>query len=515
MGRELRAATGVLAACLLGTYSALALAGFVFDDVALVVQNTLTAHPDRWLDAFRTDLWKTSGVDHFSGYFRPLLVLDLMLDRALFGLSPMAHHLHSVAWHLLAVGLLLALLRQLLPPTAALAGAALFAMHPVQSEAVAWVAARNDLMATSFVLAAVLVLLPREVGVGRLVAGAALTLLGLLSKESAVLTPFALGLLDLARFRRLGSAPRYASCLLALGAWWSLRAAAEIPDASLPSGGQLAILAHEAPRLAAHYASLLLVPHPLTVGTFLTYLRESAGQYVLLAALVGLLLACARRGGLLACAGLLLAAAALSPAILAIAVRGQVGERYLYLPLAGLAITVASALPERRAVLWALAPVLAGWTLLLHERLPAWRSDLTLWEAAHRDSPSPYTSHSLAAVLVKEGRTEEAIKRYQAALEGPAPYHAACLPAVTLALNAGYTALAARGAQLVVDAHCPKSARLAGAAGQAALDVGDVALARRLTDDVDPEGDAALLSVLETLAGLEDSDPSETEPHPP
>ncbi len=493
----------MLLACLLGAYSALALAGFVFDDVPLVVQNTLTGHPGRWMEAFRTDLWKTAGVDAFSGYYRPLLLLDLMVDRAAFGLSPAAHHLHSLAWHLAAVGLFLALLRRLVPPTPALVGAAVFALHPLQSEAVAWIAARNDLMAASFIFATLLALLPARPGPARLAVGFALALAGLLAKESAVLTPIALLCLDLARDRRPGPLPRYLACALAIGTWLGLRTAAAIPPASVPSSIQLVGLLQGSPQLATHYAALLVFPYPLSIGEFLPYLEGSPLEYMLLGLLLAGLALCVRRGGPLAWAGLTLAAISMTPSLLAIAVRGQIGERYLYVPLAGIAVVIASAVPDRRGAFAVLGPVVVGWVVILHGRLPAWSSDLTLWEAAHADTPSAYTSNSLAAVLVAEGRSAEAAVLYQAALEAAVPYRAACLPAVTLPLRLGNAEGAARGARLVVSAHCPRSAPLAAAAGRAALDAGDLVLARRLTDGIDPADNADLLAVLTDLDAAE------------
>lgn len=497
----------MLTASLLGAYSALGLAGFVFDDVALVVQNTLTGEPGRWLEAFRTDLWKTSGANEFSGYYRPLLLLDLTFDRALFGLSPTAHHLHSVAWHLLASGLFFTLLRRLVQPGPALVGAAIFALHPVQSEAVAWVAARNDLMAASFVFASLLALLPARPGGGRLAGGFVLALGGLLAKESAVIVPIALLALDLARDRRPGPLPRYLAALLAIAAWVAMRTAAAIPSASVPDSAQLAGLLAGLPTLGVHFAALLVFPSPLSIGEFLPYLRASSAQIVEAITLALGLAFALWRGRRLALAGLGIALIAFAPALLAIAVRGQIGERYLYFPLAGLALAVAAALPDHRAILGALVPFAFAWLAVLHLRLPDWTSDLSLWESAHADTPSPYTHHSLAAALVTEGRSAEAVVHYQAALDAPRPYLSSCLPAVTLPLRQGDTDAALRGARLVVAAHCPKSAPLAAAAGRAALDGGDRELAFRLVDGIDPGGNPELIALMRELDGVHDDDP--------
>ena len=89
-------------------------AGWVWDDNLLVVANVLT---DSWANIgtfFQIDLWDSSPkqLDR-PGYYRPLMLLGLTVDRLVLGPSPGLHHLHSLAWHLAAAGLLFVLLRQL------------------------------------------------------------------------------------------------------------------------------------------------------------------------------------------------------------------------------------------------------------------------------------------------------------------------------------------------------------------------------------------------------------------
>ncbi len=107
-------------------------AGFVWDDATLIVDNPHTASLSAALRAFGGDLWAGLGeADDASSYYRPLLTLDLALDRAFFGLSPAWHHARSLGWHLLAVGGLLGFLRRLgVGPVAAAAAASLLALHP-------------------------------------------------------------------------------------------------------------------------------------------------------------------------------------------------------------------------------------------------------------------------------------------------------------------------------------------------------------------------------------------------
>ena len=98
-------------AAVVGSYAALALAGFVWDDIPLVVNNTLTGEPSNLPLFFQVDLWETAGgVESASGYYRPLVLVSLALDRVLWGLSALGHHLHSLAWHVGASAVLLLLL---------------------------------------------------------------------------------------------------------------------------------------------------------------------------------------------------------------------------------------------------------------------------------------------------------------------------------------------------------------------------------------------------------------------
>ena len=79
-------------------------AGFVWDDAGLVVQNRLTGDLSNLPRFFAMDLWDGSPVDQgVSGYYRPLMLVSLALDRAIVGFEPGFYHLHSLAWHLLAV----------------------------------------------------------------------------------------------------------------------------------------------------------------------------------------------------------------------------------------------------------------------------------------------------------------------------------------------------------------------------------------------------------------------------
>lgn len=462
--RAQRLALGLLLAATLAVYSALSGAGFVFDDVPLVVHNGYTEDLSRVVELFQVDLWRTSrtaSVD--SGYYRPLMLLSLAVDRALWGLSPAGHHAQSLLWHVLACAALGSLLWRLLPPCGALLGLTLFALHPAQSEAVAWIAARNDLMVACFTFLALRALLDASPSPRALALGGLAGLAAALSKESGVLAIGLLGVLDLARWGRPRGWPRYAVLLAGILAWAALRASVGVRSASLPDAAALGFLVERGPQWIAHYARLLVWPSPLSVGASLEYL-EVPGWAAALACLgsaagVGLML---WRGGRLAAAGLAIAASSFGPSLLAIALRGQLGERYLYMPMGGLALALGAALPARRGSLLAALPVVLAWVGVHRTRLPEWRDDLSLQSAAVRDTPSPYTYASLAHILHGEGRLPEAAALYHLALQGERPSHDACAYAVLVPLKMNQLDLAAEGLALATQARCPKDAKLAG-----------------------------------------------------
>lgn len=180
-----------------------------------VVQQGLTADGLRW--AF-------SGVH--AANWHPITWLSHMLDCELFGLAPAGHHLMNVALHA-ANAVLLFLLLQYLTGSIGRSAlvAALFALHPLHVESVAWVAERKDLLSTLFglmALGAYALYAKREVRrrffwIACYSSALLLFALSLMSKPMMVTLPFLLILLDywpLQRLRFDGSLPKHHGRLL-------------------------------------------------------------------------------------------------------------------------------------------------------------------------------------------------------------------------------------------------------------------------------------------------------------
>jgi tetratricopeptide (TPR) repeat protein len=164
-----------------------------YDDVHYVLENGpvrrgLSLAGLRWaLASFHASNW------------HPLTWISHMADVSLFSLDPGWHHLVNLLFHLgnaaLLVALLSAMLGRFLP---ALLTAALFALHPLHAETVAWVAERKDLLSTFLALATLLAYLRyvRRPGPARFLPVPLLFLLALLAKPMVVTLPLLLLVLD-------------------------------------------------------------------------------------------------------------------------------------------------------------------------------------------------------------------------------------------------------------------------------------------------------------------------------
>jgi tetratricopeptide (TPR) repeat protein len=131
--------------------------------------------------------------------WHPLTTMSHMLDCQLFGVNPGAHHLVNVFWHSVTVALLFVLLTRMTGavwPSAFVA--AIFAIHPLRVESVAWIAERKDVLSGTFFMLTLLSYFSwtRKPTFGRYFILAILFACGLMSKPILVTTPIVLLLLD-------------------------------------------------------------------------------------------------------------------------------------------------------------------------------------------------------------------------------------------------------------------------------------------------------------------------------
>src|SRR3954464_1722278 len=134
---------------------------FVYDDFIQIVANPRVTSWTYAPSYFTEQLW--AGVQNAS-YYRPLLLVWMRLNNALFGFNPVGWHAASIALHLAATALAFLLARRILQDArAALLVAAIFLLHPLQVESVAWPSAANESLAAIFIFACYLFFLKSRV----------------------------------------------------------------------------------------------------------------------------------------------------------------------------------------------------------------------------------------------------------------------------------------------------------------------------------------------------------------
>lgn len=374
----------------------------------------------------------------------PLTWLSHMVDCELFGLDPGAHHLTSVAWHVANTALLLYVLLRLtgaLWPSAFVT--ALFALHPLHVEPVAWIAARPHLLCTAFWLAAILAYVryterrtrPRYLLV------CLCMLLSLLSRSMAVTLPLTLLLLDYWPLRRwpipfngaaAGRLLREKLPLLILAAGGALVQVAEQRSAgSLASVGVLPIswrIAHAILNYTT-YVSKMFWPVNLAIEYPLQREFPPAGQIV--AALAVLTLASIAVTGLggkrpYLVTGWLWYLITLLPVTGLLQMGHQtMADRYTYVPLIGLFLIIAWGAAEaarNRPVVRAVLSVTGVVTILLcgdlaRRQIGYWHDGITLFRHTLAvTADNSYAEVDLGAALAAAGQHEEARAHFTAAL---------------------------------------------------------------------------------------------------
>lgn len=168
---------------------------YVFDDIPLIEGNSYVHSFEHWTRWFTGTLWDSNFdpalVHESRDFWRPLVLLSYAVNWTMGAGSPVVFHVTNLLLHALNVALFtLVLLGWVKRAWPALIGALLFAVHPVQTEPVAWIAGRTDTLCTLGLLLATLGL--RRARTSR-AWGGALTGIGLLiaflSKEAAVVFP--------------------------------------------------------------------------------------------------------------------------------------------------------------------------------------------------------------------------------------------------------------------------------------------------------------------------------------
>jgi Flp pilus assembly protein TadD len=412
-----------------------------YDDDRYITENPHVHNGLTW----RTITWAFTATEQ--GNWHPLTWLSHALDYQLFHQNPAGHHFTSLLIHAANAVLLFLFLvyatRRLGP---SLFVAALFALHPINVESVAWVAERKNVLCTFFFFATLIAYCwyARQPDWRRYLVFAGLFLLGLMSKPMVITLPFVLLLLDYWPLGRIRGGHADASAaplsklvveklpLIALSA-----ASAVITMQAQRAGGamrstaqfSLAVRLENAVMAYAMYLWKMIwpshlspiYPHP---GDSLAGWQVGTSALVLLAMTAVALKFRARRYLL---TGWLWFLGTLVPVIGLVQVGDQaMADRYAYIPLVGIFIMIAwgiADLADSKQIGLVVRVIPAACVLLAlsfatNRQLGYWSSNYDLWTHAVAVTGRNFIAQdNLGGALLWLGKTDEAYLHFQAAAE--------------------------------------------------------------------------------------------------
>jgi Flp pilus assembly protein TadD len=414
-----------------------------YDDPTFVVENPhvaggLTRENVGWAFAHAYDA--TGG---------PLTWLSHLLDVELFGMTPGPHHVVNAMLHAVNAVLLLIVLWRLTHAAAPSAfAAALFAIHPLHVESVAWVSERKDVLSTLFWLLATsaYVTYVRRGGAARYAGVAALFVLALLAKPVVAVAPFTWLLLDVWPLKRLAEPKPGAK--RAPGGGWRVLILEKLPFVALGAAAMAWTLAaqrsigavtgvgsldwtHRAANALVSYVTYLWKTiWPADLAVFYPYPAQIPAWTVVLAAAVLLALSAfvsrTARTHPYRAVGWWWYVGTLVPMIGLVQVGSHArADRFTYVPLIGIFIAVAWSLSafartgrvRRRVVVAGSVAAIVASAVVARAQVETWRTSETLWRQARAATGANFRAEAgLAEAARRRGDLDAAIAHYQEAV---------------------------------------------------------------------------------------------------
>jgi Tfp pilus assembly protein PilF len=406
-----------------------------FDDNDYVYANPVVAQGL----TFKGLVWAFSGA-HAENW-HPLTWLSHMLDCQLYGLRPAGHHVSSVIFHAATVIALFLVLRQMTGAFWRSAFvAAVFAIHPLRVESVAWVSERKDVLSGLFFMLTIAAYVryarlpwsPARYGLVVL-----LFAMGLMCKPMLVTLPLVLLLLDYWPLRRMES-QKFSRLvleklpLLALSAGSCLVTLLEQTKLTLPTGSSLPLGMRLVNAVVSCAVYLGQMVYPAKLALFYPYpFKGFPGWEVALAGLLAAALSLIaiwqwkKQPWLLV--GWLWYLVMLTPVLGIIQVGGQAhADRYTYLPQIGIYVAVTWLVAgwvakwriPRMAVGWIMAGVVGLLMVCAWKQTACWQNSETIWSHTIACTQDNDVAHlNLGLVFLQNGNVDGAIAEYQNALQ--------------------------------------------------------------------------------------------------
>jgi tetratricopeptide (TPR) repeat protein len=406
--------------------------GFInYDDPAYVTAN---AHVRQGLSWSNIRWAFTATVE---ANWHPLTWISHMADVQFFGLNPAGHHGVSVLLHAINVLLLFFLLNRATGYTLRSAVvAALFAVHPLNVESVAWVAERKSLLCMLFFLLALWAYgwYVRKPGVGRYLSVALLFALGLMAKPMVITLPFILLLLDYWPLQRISKTSRLFAEKIPL--FVMSAASALITVFAQHTGGALGITAALPLKFRTTNAICSYLGYvgkgiwPSHLAVFYPHPENSLAMWkvlvaaVVLSAITALVWRFRRKKYLLV--GWLWYLGTMVPVIGIVQVgRQAMADRYAYIPFIGLfviAVWLVADLFEfvrvsRVAAIAITLAILSGYAAASYIQIGYWGNSITLFaHALQVTTDNGIAEDNLGAALMDAGRPDLAFSHFEAAV---------------------------------------------------------------------------------------------------
>jgi Flp pilus assembly protein TadD len=432
-----------LAACCAAIYGQTLSHGFLtYDDGLYVTDNVRVKAGLSWGNL----LWALTTQKAL--YVHPLTWISHMLDCELYGLKPWGHHLTNLVFHTLNAILLFLVLRRMSGrwwPSAL--AAALFAVHPLHVESVAWIAERKDVLSTFFWMGALWAYAWHRDRPGpvRYLAVAFMFLMGLMSKPMVVTLPFALLLLDYWPLngadragsvgdmtRRMGRlALEKAPLFLITALFCGITLAMQIRGNNLAFGEKVPFAARCANAVVVYVLYLVKTVWPSGLAVYYPHpIMRPMGQVAVSAAvLAAVTLFCLRhvRRHPYLIVGWFWYLGTLVPVIeLVQAGTFSHADRYTYIPLIGVFVMIAWGLDHLRsagglrsgAVTVGAALAVAALTLTAFHQTGYWKDSITLFRHdLDVAGGNAVAHHNIGVALVDSGRLNEAAEQFDLALK--------------------------------------------------------------------------------------------------
>ena len=407
-----------------------------FDDQSYILENPHV------LAGISIDGVKWAFTHIHSQNWHPLTTLTHMLDCSLYGVNPVGPHAENVALHAIASTLLFLVLRALTGAIWRSAFvAALFAIHPLRVESVAWVSERKDVLSALFFMLTLgaYAWYARSRSAGRMVMVALFLALGLMAKPMLVTTPLVLLLLDIWPLKRISFDRLFASSrrpvleklpLFALAAA-SCAATLWAQHLAIGTTGYLPLRWRFNGTIDSYVQYLKQLVWPVDLIPFYPHVEGAIATWWLAleaALLVAMTVAVflTRRSRPYQLVGWCWYLITLLPVIgiVQVGLQGH-ADRYTYLPHIGLLLGATWSIADAmRAFAWrttilipSTAAAIVGLAILSWRQTRVWHDTETLWRHTLAIDPDSDVAHAgLGGILVAQGQVAAGIAHFDRAL---------------------------------------------------------------------------------------------------